>query len=154
LGRLEKSLELCLLCGMDVFIDLFKYFSLILKLCLQVAPMEAVPARVQTGKTFGEVFFREATASYPIIRTLWDSAVLYLLFQISGHYIIVLQQLKIFSQNTRNKIVLPLFRFQNNAYDFSFRRQCFFGEYVSEMYLRDTYIFKHKTTGINTNVPP
>jgi hypothetical protein len=32
---------------------------------MQVAPMEAVPARVQKGKTFGEVFFREATASYP-----------------------------------------------------------------------------------------
>jgi hypothetical protein len=32
---------------------------------MQVAPMEAVPARVQKGKTFGEVFFREATASCP-----------------------------------------------------------------------------------------
>ena len=40
-------------------------FSLILKLCMQVAPMEAVPTRVQKGKTFGEVFFREATASCP-----------------------------------------------------------------------------------------
>jgi hypothetical protein len=32
---------------------------------MQVAPMEAVPARVQKGKTFGEVFFREAKAFCP-----------------------------------------------------------------------------------------
>ncbi len=44
-----------------------------------------------------------------------------------------------FVQNTRNKIVLPLFRFLNNVYDFSYRRQCFFREYISEMlYLGDT----------------
>jgi hypothetical protein len=57
---------------------------------MQVAPMEAVPARVQTGKTFGEVFFREAEA---YVRTQSYYAV-YLLFPMSGGYINVVQHLK------------------------------------------------------------
>jgi hypothetical protein len=100
--------------------------------------MEAVPARVQTGTTFGEVFFREATASCP--NSVRFRSLPSVSNTVSGGYLNVLQQFEIFfSQNTRNKIVLPLFRFQNNAYDFFYRRHYFFEEYVSEMlYLGDT----------------
>jgi hypothetical protein len=101
---------------------------------MQVAPMEAVPARAQKGKTFGEVFFREAKALCP------NSVGLRHLPSVSDAWGLhkCRAKLKKFAQYTRIKIILPLFRFQNNVYDFSYRRQCFFGEYVSEMlYLGD-----------------